>query len=258
MISQAPTQDPTRKRAPSAALILIGDELLSGKVQDVNSQYLATNLRKAGIDLMRIMTIPDDPGEIAWALGVTVSCFDYVFTSGGIGPTHDDITIKAIADALQVKVVSDERIEALLRRKKGDGLTSAHLRMALMPEGSILHFDVQLGLPLIQFKNIFIMPGVPQAFQAKLDTVIQLLKGCGLPVCLRWVNSTLDEGLLADSLEEVLCTFPNIAIGSYPLWESNGTSRVRISIESRDGAMVERAALALEEKLRLIEIKLKK
>ncbi len=252
MVSPTIIDKPIENCRIRAALILIGNEILSGKVQDVNSQCLATSLRKAGIDLMRIITVPDDLAEIAWALGVTVSSYDYVFTSGGIGPTHDDVTIQAVAEALGVKVVSDERMEAILRERKGENITPAHLRMALMPEGSVLHFGVKLGLPLIQFRNIFIMPGVPQAFQAKMDTVIHLLEGRCLPVCLRWVTSNLDEGLLADSLEELLCCYPGISIGSYPSWEIDGSFRVRISIESRDGEMVEEAAQVLEKKLEWI------
>ncbi len=146
----------------TAGIIIIGDEILSGRVQDCNSLFMAKELRIHGIDLRRITVIADNIDEISREVEEASRHFDFVFTSGGIGPTHDDITIEGISKAFGVKTTIDDYLKGILTKKYGKNLTSSQLKLAEVPKGSDLIKDETLKFPLIKFKNIYIFPGIPK------------------------------------------------------------------------------------------------
>jgi len=151
----------------TAGIIIIGDEILSGKIQDLNSQFMVKELRLHGIDVRRISVVPDDVHEIAKEVKEFSERFDYVFTSGGIGPTHDDVTIESIAQAFNARVISNDSIKKFLHERYGKKLTTAQLKMAEVPEGAELINDEAIRFPLIIFKNIYILPGIPEYLEKK-------------------------------------------------------------------------------------------
>jgi len=151
----------------TAGIIIIGDEILSGKIQDSNSQFMVKELRLHGIDVRRISVVPDDVDEIASEVREFSERFDYVFTSGGIGPTHDDVTIEGIAKAFNVKIVLNEFIKNFLYKRFGKHLTSEQLKIAKVPEGSELIKNGSIKFPIILLKNIYILPGIPEFLEKK-------------------------------------------------------------------------------------------
>jgi len=225
---------------------LIGNEILSGKVKDTNGPLLTRRLRSAGVELRRIITVTDEIEEIVWALLNVAADHDYVFTSGGIGPTHDDVTIDAVATAYHVSVIQEPTLVDIIRRRKGAALTTAHLRMARVPEGTVLIPGGATYLPLLRFNNVFILPGLPEVFAEKIEVLVPLISGATVE-CI-WLYTTMDEGHLANHLEEVLAEYPEVTIGSYPVMGRNDY-RVRVSIESRNAESAEAAAESLRRRL---------
>src|SRR5512139_2220997 len=164
----------------TAGIIIIGDEILSGKVQDSNSFFMVKELRTRGVEVRRICVIPDDTREIARAVKTFSDLFDHVFTTGGIGPTHDDVTIEGIARAFDVKPVIDGRLRELLDTFYSGNLTPERLKMAEVPEGAELVSDETLTFPLIRFRNVFIFPGIPELLRKKFHAVENLFDGPAL------------------------------------------------------------------------------
>lgn len=230
----------------TAAGIVIGDEILSGKVEDTNTPRLVATLREAGVALRRLVTIGDDPEVIAEEVRRCAAGFDYVFTSGGVGPTHDDRTMEGVALAFGVAVTRDPQIEQMIRRHFGERVNDAALKLADRPAGaSLLDSDDGL-LPVVTFRNIFILPGVPRIFAAKLERIRPQLQG--RPRFLQSIYLDTDETSIAAQLNEVVEAFPEVAIGSYPRLD-DPSERVRITVEAAEADAVERAVARLLELL---------
>ena len=230
----------------TAAYIGIGDELLAGKTPDTNFVYLAQALRDLGIRLLRGVIIPDDLDAIREALDLVRHRVTYVFVSGGLGPTHDDVTVAGVAGALGVRVIRDRILEQKLREYFGESLDKSSLKMASVPEGALLHFCDRLLIPVLSIENIYLFPGIPELFRQKLDSIKERFRAA--PFCTEEVLCSRFESEIADILLEALDRFPSLKIGSYPKLDPEGYS-VKILLESRDRAIVERAAAYLREAL---------
>ncbi len=221
----------------TAGIIIIGDEILTGKVHDENSFFMAKELRDHGVELRRISVIPDETEEIGSEVKKFSSSFDYVFTSGGIGPTHDDITIEGIAKAFGVKSVINEELRELLSQRWGRELTPERLKMAEIPEGAELIKDDSLSFPLIHFMNVFIFPGIPELLRKKFFAIEKLFTDP--PLILKKVYVNEYESEIAVHLNVVVRDHKEVKIGSYPA--SCREYRVMITLEASDEANVIRA-----------------
>lgn len=230
----------------TAAALVIGNEILSGKIQEANVQVLACELREMGIELRRVVVVPDEIETIAAETTALRTAHDVMFTSGGVGPTHDDVTILGIARSFGVGVVRAPEMERLLREFYGERCSDAHLRMADVPEGSDLVSFEGMKWPTIVMRNVWIFPGVPQIFRIKLPA-IRRLRG-GAPFRSRAVFVLLDEGDIAPLLEEVVAEFPAVSIGSYPQWSDPG-HRVKLTFDAIDAELVDRALERFVSKL---------
>jgi molybdenum cofactor synthesis domain-containing protein len=231
--------------APTAAIILIGDELLSGQIQDENAAWLAGRLHGLGVRLRRVEIIPDEADTIAHVVRSAAAAHDHVFTSGGVGPTHDDITVRSIAAAFGVEAVRVPALEAILRGYFRDGLTDAHLRMAEMPDGGELIDGGRVPWPVMRFRNIWLLPGVPQIFRDKFDSVADRFEAGRFVVRSVYLNA--DEGTIAARLEDVASAHM-VKVGSYPQF-GPGDHRVRVTLESVDASRVDAAVQSLVEAL---------
>jgi molybdenum cofactor synthesis domain-containing protein len=206
----------------TAALIIIGDEILSGRTQDANLSYLARWLNIQGIRLAEARVVPDDMAAIGAAVTACLAACDYVFTTGGIGPTHDDITVDAVAAALGLPVVYHPEAEATLRAYYGDRITEARLRMARVPAGAELIPNPETGAPGIRLDRLFIMAGVPKITQGMLRGLDGKLAG-GRPVLSAAVGAWTAESRVAGILADVQKGFSDVQIGSYPFWREGKT-----------------------------------
>ena len=222
----------------TAGILLIGNEILSGKIQDANAAYLCRELRTLGVDVRRITVIPDEVAVIAEEVAAFSRDHDVVFTSGGVGPTHDDVTMEGVARALGVSVVRHPALVATLESYYGDRLNDAHLRMAEVPDGAQLVAAGSLRFPTVLMRNIYILPGVPEIFRQKFEAIRERFRD--EPIHLRNVFVTIGEGTLAPYLNALLGDFPRLLLGSYPEW-SNPDYRVKVTLESRDLAYLEAA-----------------
>ena len=176
----------------SAGIILIGDEILSGKVEDENARFLITELRELGVSLRQIIVIPDVLDEIAAAVREFSARFDHVFTSGGVGPTHDDLTMEGVARAFDTRVHRHPQLEQMLRRHYGERLEERNLRMAEVPEGITLSGT---EWPVMAMRNVYILPGIPDIFRAKFKSIRERFRGD--PFYLRCVFTSDEEGRIA-------------------------------------------------------------
>jgi molybdenum cofactor synthesis domain-containing protein len=223
----------------TAGIILIGNEILSGKIVDANAAYLCRELRALGVDVRRISVIPDEVDVIAREVSLFRDVFDHVFTSGGVGPTHDDVTIDGVARALGVDVVRHPALVGLLEQYYGAGpLDDARLKMAEVPAGAELLSADRLRFPTILAGNVYILPGVPEIFRQKFDALRERFRDT--PIHLRNVFVQMPESALAGHLNTLLGEFPALLLGSYPEF-SNPEYKVKITLESRDTAFLERA-----------------
>ena len=247
--------DSTQNAAPTAGMVVIGNEILSGKTEDTNAPYLCRELRFLGVDLRRILTIPDDFDLIAASVRDFSESFTWVFTSGGIGPTHDDLTIPAIASGFGVPVVKEPRLEEALRTHYQGRLTEEHLRMALLPQGSELIEVSGLSYPQIIFRNIFILPGVPELFRYKFNGIKNRFSGT--PIVLRQVYLKADEGSIARLLKTTAENHPDVLIGSYPSFFREEYS-VKVTLEARAGEAVGSALDELQGRLNEVAAKVVK
>lgn len=240
-----------------AALIIIGNEILSGRTQDRNLAYIAQALNDAGVKLMEVRVIPDLEGAIIETVNALRGAFDYVFTTGGIGPTHDDITTAAIAKAFGVNVVRHPEAERrLLKHYTPEQVNEARMKMADIPEGATLIDNPVSSAPGFIIGNVYVMAGVPSIMQAMLDQVIPSLKG-GLPTRSKTLSANITEGTIAADLTEIQNRYPDVEIGSYPFMKQGrlGTSLVaratdtaRLAACAADiQAMLERFGAQVEE-----------
>ena len=230
-------------RIYTASLVVIGDEILSGRTQDANLAYIAKWLGVQGIRLKEVRVVPDDMAAIADAVNAVRIRTDYVFTTGGIGPTHDDITVDAIAAALCVEVVLDPEAVAILTRHYGDKITDARLRMARVPAGAELIANPRTQAPGIRVGNIFIMAGVPAITRSMLESLDGKLPG-GLPVLNRTIAAWTVESRIADLLGRIEKENDGVQIGSYPFWRE-GKTGANFVLQSVDQAKLDTTAAAL-------------
>ena len=218
----------SQAQSATAAVLIIGNEILSGRTQDVNLAYLAKELGALGIPVREARVVPDIEAEIVAAVNACRARYSYVFTTGGIGPTHDDITSGCVAKAFGVELVQDPEAVALLRRHyTGDQLNEARLRMATVPKGSRLIENPVSTAPGFQIGNVYVLAGVPAIMRAMFDGLKAGLEG-GRPVTSRTVSTYLGEGMIAQALGALQARHPTVEIGSYPFFRQGkfGTSLV--------------------------------
>lgn len=225
--------------ARTAAALLIGNELLSGKIHEANLVELARTLRAAGVHLKRAVMVPDEIDVIADEVRTLHSRYDLVFTSGGVGPTHDDITIEAVAKAFDVPAVVDETFEAMLRDVYGDRMTEGHRRMALVPLGADLVTHEEIRWPTVRMKNVWVLPGVPEAFRMKLAVVRDHVRGA-YRFAAREIFTRMDEPDLKPLLDKLVAAHPDVGIGSYPKW-FDARYKTKITFDATDEAKLEAA-----------------
>jgi molybdenum cofactor synthesis domain-containing protein len=230
----------------TAAGLIIGDEILTGKVRDTNGPVLIDFFRELGVSLDRLVYIGDELDTIAGEVAACSGCHDAVITSGGVGPTHDDVTMAGIAAAFGVKVVRHPDLEALIRAWWGERFTEAALRMAEMPEGSRLLYSGDGLIPLVVFQNIYILPGIPRLFRAKLGALRSELEGH--PATVRSVYLRSDESQIASLLGQAAEEFRSVKIGSYPRSEDED-HRLWITVEAADLPTVKAAVERILELL---------
>jgi molybdenum cofactor synthesis domain-containing protein len=223
--------------APTAAALIIGDEILSGKVDEANAVALARTLRAMGILLRRVVVVMDDVDTIAREVRDLSSTHDWLFTSGGVGPTHDDLTIEAVAKAFGARVVSSPQMEAMLKAHYKERCTEGHLRMALMPEGASLEVTPEVTWPTIRLRNTWLLPGIPEVFRMKLPVVVARIGAVGPSFVSHGVCVRMDEGELKPLLDRVVGDFPDVAIGSYPRW-LEPSYKTRLTFDGRDETRV--------------------
>jgi len=222
-----------------AAAVIIGNEVLTAKVQDLNGPLLIRRLRECGVPLRSLEVVPDEVDAIVDAVARARAKAAYVFTSGGIGPTHDDVTVRAVALALGRPVVRLAAMEALLRERHHDAVTPQALRLADAPEGAQLLAQDGTWYPVISVDDIYLLPGVPQLFRLQLETVLKRLRGS--PVHLHSLYLGLGEGAIAAVLDQVALAMPHVSIGSYPEFDPAKDYRVKVTVESTERGPVDDA-----------------
>ena len=231
--------------AKTAGIIVIGNEILSGKTRDENSVFLAHELRGLGVDVRNISVIPDELQAIAVGVRDSSSAHEYVFTTGGVGPTHDDLTMQGIARAFDRKVLRNPELEAALRGYYAPELVEPNLLMADVPEGSQLICRPGMWFPVVVVKNVYIFPGVPEILQRKFRHIREMFREA--PYHLVEVFLRADEGQIASILHQVLARFPDLQLGSYPYF-TNPEYSIKLTLESKDSAYLKDAhALLIEE-----------
>jgi molybdenum cofactor synthesis domain-containing protein len=229
----------------TAAMLVIGDEILSGRTQDSNSNYVARQLATLGIDLREIRVVGDEEAEIVAALNALRARYDFIFTTGGIGPTHDDITADAVARAFGVGIGYHPEAYAALEARYAKGeFNDARKRMARIPDGASLIKNSASVAPGFQIGNVFVMAGVPMVMRAMMEEIVTRLPR-GVPVQSVTISAELPEGAIAQGLAEIQKTQPQTAIGSYP-WYRDGRYGAQLVARSRDADAVEAAAKAIE------------
>lgn len=229
----------------TVGIIIVGDEILSGKIHDHNSFFMAKELWLHGIHVRRICIIPDAVDEIAQEVKSFSQMFDYVFTSGGIGPTHDDVTIEGISKAFNVKPVIHDTLREILEQRHTTP-TPEQLKMAEVPDGAELVNDGTLAFPLIKFKNIFIFPGIPEFLRKKFSVIVNLFHEPQILMKKVYVNE--NESTIASILNEILTDLNDVKIGSYPVVD-NRDYQVMITFESLHEALLDSAVRMLLERL---------
>ncbi len=223
--------------AKTAGIIIIGNEVLSAKTQDTNSHFLCQELRGLGVEVRRISVIPDEIEVIGKEAALFSSAFDLVFTTGGVGPTHDDVTMAGVASGFGVKVVRHPELERLLRERHGTNINEARLRMAETPDGAEL-LGGSFYSSVVRFRNIYILPGIPKIMRERFHAIKESFRDA--PFFLKVVYVKEGEGILASFLNELLKRFPDLLLGSYPVLD-NPEYKVKVTLESKDQAYLDRA-----------------
>jgi molybdenum cofactor synthesis domain-containing protein len=230
-----------------AAAVIIGNEVLSAKVQDENGNLLIRRLRQQGIPLRSLTMVPDEVDAIVDAVGRARLIAQHVFTSGGIGPTHDDVTVRAVSLAMGRPVVRLPEMEALIRKHYGERLTSEALRLADAPEGAELWRTEGVWMPVLVCDGIYLLPGVPQLFKIQLEAVLSRLER--QQVHLRCLYLSAGESEIAHVLDRVALSMPQVAIGSYPNFDRQLGYSVKLTVEADEPAPVEGALAWLRREL---------
>lgn len=234
----------------TAGIVIIGDEILSGKFADENAQFLIGAFAGLGVELRRVSIIPDELDDIADTVRRFSERFDWVFTSGGVGPTHDDVTMAGVARAFGTRVVVHPALEQVLRDYWGAAMPEANIRLAEVPEGADL-VDGPPGSttarwPVVRYRNVYILPGVPRLFRQKFLDIQERFR-CTPMTCAR-VYLNADEGTFADRLDEVVAAHPGVKIGSYPR-HGEQDYLVLLTVESRDPSALTGAIARIEAAL---------
>ena len=216
----------------TAAALIIGNELLSGKIQEQNLAFLGKELFNLGVRLRRVVMCLDDVDTIAKDLKQLRATHDYVFTSGGVGPTHDDMTLPAVAKAFDRRLIRAEEIASLIRGYHGDRTTEAHLRMADVPEGAELISNEHVRWPTVAIENVFVFPGVPEIFRMKFAVLRERLSG-GQRYFSRASYTLCDEGQIANLLAELESGSSGVSVGSYPTF-SQADYRTKVTFDGTD------------------------
>jgi molybdenum cofactor synthesis domain-containing protein len=222
----------------TAAICIIGNEILSGKTRDENGPWLTAELRGLGVEVRRIETVPDEPPLIIDSVRRCKEAAKWVFTSGGVGPTLDDLTIPAVAAAFGRRALRHPRLEAIVRRHYGDRTNDALLRMAEVPEGATLIDAAGLLYPAVMIEEVYILPGVPRFLKEKFTAIKERFRAA--PIHLRSIYVSVGEGEISAALDDTAGRFAGVLIGSYPRFDTD-EYRVRLTLESRDRAAVDAA-----------------
>jgi len=233
-------------RERTCALVVIGNEILSGKVQDSNAYFAARELRQIGVALGRVAVVPDEIALIAEEVAYCAARFDFVITSGGVGPTHDDLTMEGVARAFARKLITHPELEQLIRRHFTERGLAAGLKMAEVPEGSILNDAGDIRFPTVQLENVYVLPGIPQLFEAKLLALKPQFATD--PYYMRAIYTSASEGTIAEHLNDCMREFPLLLLGSYPRI-GDSEYRVKLTLESKDADYLDRAFRRLMELL---------
>lgn len=215
----------------TCAMVVVGNEILSGKVQDSNAYFAARELRQLGVALQRIAVVPDEIAPIAAEVAHCARTYDFVLTSGGVGPTHDDITVEAVAAAFERKVIVHPDLLRIVEQFFTGGLNAAGLKMAEVPDGAVLIAAGDVRFPTIQLENVYILPGIPQIFETKLKALAG--RFATDPYFIRAIYINAGEGLIAQHLNDCLKRYPALLLGSYPRL-GNPEYRVKLTLESKD------------------------
>ncbi len=227
---------------PTAAMLVIGDEILSGRTRDANMHHLAGVLTQIGVDLKEARVVSDDPDAIIAAVRGLSATYDHVFTSGGIGPTHDDITADCVAAAFDLPIDVRADARALLEahyQRSGQELNAARLRMARIPDGAALIDNPVSTAPGFTIENVHVMAGVPSVFRAMVDSVLPGLTG-GQPLISDTLRIERPEGEIAGPLGEVAKAFPDLSLGCYP-FNKDGVLGANVVLRGQDAAMIGQA-----------------
>lgn len=228
----------SNKSGKRAAIVIIGNEILSGKVVDQNSRYLSTELRTLGVDVQRIVVIPDAVETIGEEIAFCRKRFDLIFTTGGVGPTHDDVTMEGIAKGLGRPTVRHPILDQILRKIYPDPLNPAQLRLADVPEGTELLYSERLRVPVLHFENIYIFPGIPELLVKKFDAIKERFRES--PFYLKRIFLIREEEVIAEHLNRTLEKFPHLLLGSYPIINHPGY-KVILTLESKAPSYLEEA-----------------
>ena len=222
----------------TAGIIIIGDEILSGKVHDSNSFYLASELRKLGVSLMRISVIPDNTEVIGNKAIEFSGQYDFVFTSGGVGPTHDDVTMEGIARGFGARLISHPQLEEYFCLKYGDQLNQAVMKMAEVPEGAEIIDFSDMSFPLVMYKNIFIFPGIPEYLRNKFSLIKERFRSSAFYLRRLFLNA--NESDIAGILNTIVAEIRDVSFGSYPVL-GNPEYQIIITAESKSEDAVSRS-----------------
>jgi molybdenum cofactor synthesis domain-containing protein len=242
----------------TAAVLVIGDEILSGRTKDKNIGYIADYLTAIGVDLKEVRVVSDDEGDIVAALNALRARYTYVFTTGGIGPTHDDITADCVAKAFGVKIDHHPVAVQILKErmaKIGGELNEARLRMARIPDGAELVTNKVSGAPGFWIGNVIVMAGVPSIMQAMLDEVGPKLK-TGTKLISETIRADAKEGDVGTELGAIAKEHPDAIIGSYPFFDEKLGPNTNIVVRSRDAAKLAAAKTAVEGMLKTVKAQL--
>lgn len=237
---------------PTAAMLVIGDEILSGRTRDSNMHFLAGELTRHGIDLREVRVVSDDANAIVAAVRALARAYDHVFTSGGIGPTHDDITADCIARAFDRTIDVRDDARALLQAhydRSGLELNAARLRMARIPDGAALIDNPVSTAPGFTVENVHVMAGVPSVFQAMVASVLPTLTG-GAPLMSQTLRVMRGEGDIAEILSAVAGDYADVNIGCYP-FQKDGAYGANVVLRCSDGARLDAAVTRLATDLGL-------
>src|SRR5215469_9234090 len=237
MASSAPTSG-AAKNVVTAAVLVIGDEILSGRTKDKNIGYIADFLTEIGVDLKEVRIVPDEEPEIVAAVNALRSRYTYLFTTGGIGPTHDDITADCIANAFGVQLHYHPKAVEIMRErveKTGGVMNEARMRMTRVPVGGELVLNTVSGAPGFRIGNVIVMAGIPTVMQGMLQSATPQLK-TGARMLSESVRADLREGDIGTELGQIAKVFPDVIIGSYPFADEKGDANTNVVMRSRDAA----------------------